>query len=438
MSAPRSPSPLSNLAPVFNPSSDISDDTSHDDSHNFSNLPGMYASLPAHAGPAPAYASPSGAGSSAAPTAPPAPAAVPVVPGTHRSSAPASPPASGAPAHSESYEGSMDMSIVPRSPAMCVPVGELNSSLDPTQPAATAPPSPGLRECTNMPMPPPSARGRVATAKEGVSPHTPPTSGRVSPTSSTGSQRSRSGWGTRAARPSRGAAQPLMQSTPAVLGAQQSQKVPAFGRTAPGSSHASVNSDGSWPDFQGLYRQLRNTEKALAKEREEREREVKLLHEFIEKEKEGRAMDAKYCKILLQEKDERLREKDEWLREKDEWLRAKDDHLKILIQEKHERLREKDERLRAKDERRETEVGLYKGMIAMLTERCEELKKEVEEMPCTCPRETRHLVAIREPDMLHQGLRIEGETPWRELRVTPETADCDIDSEEQREELRKL
>ncbi len=170
----------------------------------------------------------------------------------------------------------MDMSIVPTSPAMRVPVDELNLSLDPTPPAATAPPSPGLRERTNMPMPPPSPRGRAATAKEDVNPHTPPTSGRVSPASRTGS---RSGSGTRAARPSRGAVQPLMQSTPAGAGAHHSQRVPTFWRTA---SHGS---DVSWSDYHGLSPQQPAMEKALAKEREERAREVQMLQGLIEKEK---------------------------------------------------------------------------------------------------------------------------------------------------------
>lgn len=271
-------------------------------------------------------------------------------------------------AHAHVAEGTMDMSLASRSAA--ISVSEFDLSLDPRlddtpaasptppSPASTAPPSPGLRERTNMP--PPSPRGRTAKGKEGVDPRTPSVSasGRESPVSSAGSQKSRSGSRTRAARVPRGwgATPPLMHSTPAGLAAHQSQKGPGLMRTASGLSHAS--SDASWPDFQ----KLRDTEDALTKERDEheksrqelarerqerekREMEVKALQASIEKEKEERAKDADFLKELRQ---------------------IDVDNLKALLQEKEKRRESEVNKL-------EDQVGLYKDMIAMLKD---QLKKE--------------------------------------------------------------
>ncbi|EIW51671.1 uncharacterized protein TRAVEDRAFT_54424 [Trametes versicolor FP-101664 SS1] len=385
---------------IFEYTSYNSEDMSQDDSDNRSILRrgGLYAAPPA---PAAVPLSPPGTSAAAASAWPPVPRApVPVAPGdgTMDMSVETNPAttytddsnmslestaSTGTPAHSEVYEGTMDMSLASRSAA--ISVSEFDLSLDPrlddTPAASPTPPSPGLRERTNMP--PPSPRGRTAKGKEGVDPRTPSVSasGRESPVSSAGSQKSRSGSRTRAVRAPRGwgATPPLMHSTPAGLGAHPSQKGPGLMRTPSGLSHAS--SDASWPDFQ----KLRDTEDALAKERDEheksrqelarerqerekREMEVKSLQAAVEKEKDERAKEvrslqasiekeADFFKALLQEKDKILQEKDK------------------LIQEKDKLIQKEEERRESELNKLEGQVGLYKDMLALLKDQLKTAQK---------------------------------------------------------------
>ncbi|KAL1941905.1 hypothetical protein VTO73DRAFT_6905 [Trametes versicolor] len=269
---------------------------------------------------------------------------------SHRFSAPASLPASGASAHSESYEGSLDMSIVP---------------------------SPGLRERTNMPMPPPSPRGRDAKAKEDVGSHTSPASGRTSPASSTRHHASRSGSRTGAAGPSRArdAEQPLTEvvHSPVVRDGVSSQ---SLGLDFPALSQQLQES------FARERRKLMKEREELARQRHKREMcelEVKSVQTLLEMEKKGRAMEVKWLQASIEkEKEERAKEvnflKEERAKEVNflkERRAMEVNHLKALLQEK-------DRRLQEKEERRESEVGLCEDLIAMLKERCEELKKEVQ------------------------------------------------------------
>ncbi|KAL1941906.1 hypothetical protein VTO73DRAFT_6906 [Trametes versicolor] len=389
---------------IFEYTSYNSEDMSQDDSDNRSILRrgGLYAAPPA---PAAVPLSPPGTSAAAASAWPPVPRApVPVAPGdgTMDMSVETNPAttytddsnmslestaSTGTPAHSEVYEGTMDMSLASRSAA--ISVSEFDLSLDPRlddtpaasptppSPASTAPPSPGLRERTNMP--PPSPRGRTAKGKEGVDPRTPSVSasGRESPVSSAGSQKSRSGSRTRAARAPRGwgATPPLMHSTPAGLAAHPSQKGPGLMRTASGLSHAS--SDASWPDFQ----KLRDTEDALTKERDEheksrqelarerqerekREMEVKSLQASVEKEKDERAKEVRSLQASIEkEKDERAKE----VKALQASIEKEVDSLKALLQAKEERREVEVSKLEAslkeKEERRESEVNKLEAAL---------------------------------------------------------------------------